>query len=261
MNDLQDLIARAVKDVFGVDQPISLSRPDEQFGDYATNVAMQLAKPLGQIPREIATALAARITDIAAGNISEVQVAGPGFINLKLSDHALLQTLKTPIAKPRKGQKLLVEYSDPNPLKPLHAGHLYATLVGDIVARLLEQAGADVIRINYGGDVGLHVAKSLWAITRELGGEYPEKLDVIADADRPSWLGQRYVTGNSAYEDDENAKAEIIATNKRVYELHTSGDIESPFAQIYFKVRQWSYDYFNILYDQLRVEPFDRYIP
>jgi len=55
---------------------------------------------------------------------------------------------------------VIVEYSDPNPFKPLHAGHLYTTLVGDTIARLVERAGAKTVRINYGGDVGLHVAKA-----------------------------------------------------------------------------------------------------
>jgi arginyl-tRNA synthetase len=159
------------------------------------------------------------------------------------------------------GQKVLVEYSDPNPFKPLHAGHLYTTLVGDTVSRLIESAGAETVRLNYGGDVGLHVGKSMWSILRALGGELPEKLREIVEADRPAWLGARYVEGNNAYEDDEAAKAEIVAVNKRVYELHASGDRDSAFAQIYFTTRQWSYDYFAVLYGQLQVAPFERYVP
>ena len=69
-------------------------------------------------------------------------------------------------AKPLSDQTVILEYSDPNPFKPLHAGHLYTTLVGDTIARLVEHAGAKTVRINYGGDVGLHVGKSLWAIIK-----------------------------------------------------------------------------------------------
>jgi arginyl-tRNA synthetase len=101
----------------------------------------------------------------------------------------------------------------------------------------------------------------MWAIVRSFGGEYPEKLQEIAENERPAWLGARYVEGNNAYEDDEAAKAEIVSVNKRVYQLHAEGDHDSPFAQIYWTCRQWSYDYFALLYHQLEVAPFERYIP
>lgn len=259
--ELQAAIAQVVQDLFNVEQSIELTRPDEQFGDFATNVALQLAKPLGKNPREIAETLAAELQNKLTGQASEVTVAGPGFINLRLSDQALVTALNATTVQPLNGKKILVEYSDPNPFKPLHAGHLYTTLVGDTIARLVQHAGAQTIRLNYGGDVGLHVGKSMWAILRELGGEHPQKLEQVAAADRPAWLGQRYVEGNDAYEDDEAAKAEIIEVNKRVYALHASDDHESPFAQIYYTTRQWSYDYFKELYNQLQVVPFDRYIP
>jgi len=159
------------------------------------------------------------------------------------------------------GQKILMEYSDPNPFKPLHAGHLYTTLVGDTIARLIEHAGAETVRINYGGDVGLHVGKSMWAIVQHLGGEHPDKLVDIPEAERSTWLGARYVEGNNAYEDDDAAKAEIVAVNKRVYQVQADDDHDSPFAHIYWTCRQWSYDYFAMLYQELRVHPFDRVIP
>jgi arginyl-tRNA synthetase len=101
----------------------------------------------------------------------------------------------------------------------------------------------------------------MWAILRQLQGEHPEMLQDVLPADRPAWLGARYVEGTAAFEDDSSAKAEILETNKRVYQLHEQNDHESPFAQIYWTCRQWSYDYFKTLYQQLQVRPFDRYIP
>src|SRR5690606_34083138 len=98
---------------------------------------------------------------------------------------------------------------------------------------------------------GLHVGKSMWAIIKRLGGDFPEKLDEIAENERASWLGERYVEGNNAYEDDPQAKAEISEVNKGVYDIHARGDHDSPFAKIYWTCRQWSYDYFNVLYEQL----------
>lgn len=258
---LQQAIAQAVQDLFAVDAVVELTRPDEQFGDFATNVAMQLAKPVGRAPREIAEALVERIQQSAPKLVQSVSVAGPGFINLSLTSAALVELVGSRPVRTLDGKKVLVEYSDPNPFKPLHAGHLYTTLVGDTISRLVENAGAETIRLNYGGDVGLHVGKSMWAVLRELGGENIAGLANVAEADRPAWLGARYVEGNNAYEDDETAKAEIVATNKRVYELHTSGDTDSAFAQIYYTTREWSYNYFATLYSQLQVKPFARFIP
>jgi arginyl-tRNA synthetase len=256
--ELEALLLQACTELFGTQLDAELTRPDEQFGDYATNLALRLAKPTGQNPR----AIAEQLQKYLAGYDVESSVAGPGFLNIHLSDASLLAALTNPATtQARAGQKVLVEYSDPNPLKPLHAGHLYTTLVGDAIARLVERSGAETIRLNYGGDVGLHVGKSLWAIMRELGGENPDKLAEIAPGERPAWLGARYVEGNNAYEDDEASKAEIIAVNKKVYQLHEAGDHDSPFAQIYWTVRGWSYDYFSELYKQLGVAPFDRFIP
>lgn len=260
--ELETALAEAVKELFDVaDVRIDLSRPEEQFGDYATNVALQLAKPLGKNPREIGETLADKLKDSLKDQIADITVAGPGFLNLKLTDEALVKAAGTQPARSLEGKVYLAEYSDPNPFKPLHAGHLYTTLIGDSISRLIEHAGAKTSRLNFGGDVGLHVGKSMWAILQELGGELPEKLAAIPTADRPTWLGARYVQGNSAYESDETSKAEIVATNKRVYQLHTEDDHDSPFAQIYWTCRQWSYDYFATLYEQLQVKPFDRFIP
>lgn len=258
--ELEQLIAAVVQKEFGVDVAIELTRPEEQFGDFATNIALQLAKQVGKNPREIADTIVTHIKG-QSSHISSVEIAGPGFLNIRLSDGALLSMAQGTPAQPLGGKTVLVEYSDPNPFKPLHAGHLYTTLVGDMIARLVEHAGAKTVRLNFGGDVGLHAGKSMWAIVQALGGEYPDKLAEITASERPAWLGTRYVEGNNAYEEDEAAKQAIIETNKRVYGLHNSDDHESPFAQIYWTCRQWSYDYFATLYDQLQVVPFDRYIP
>ncbi len=237
--------------------PVVLTRTEPQFGDFATNIALQLASQKGQSPREIAEEIAEKLRQ--QPEITEVTVAGPGFINMRLSDRALLEGLQAKPAQTLAGKTVLAEYSDPNPFKPLHAGHLYTTLVGDVLSRIIEAAGAHVIRLNFGGDVGPHVAKSMWAIVKNLGGEYPAKLAEVED--RPKWLGERYVEGNNAYEDSPEAQAEIKDYNRRVYEIHDQNDHDSALAQIYWTCRQWSYDYFQVLYNELQVKPFDRFIP
>lgn len=258
--DLEITIAGCIQELFEAKVSIELTRPEEQFGDYATNVALQLSKQLGKKPRELADTLVAKLKEVLAEQVSEVSVAGPGFINLKLTDAALLQAAKTQPAKSLAGQSVVAEYSDPNPFKILHAGHLYTSVVGDAIANLLEQAGATVHRVNFGGDVGLHVGKSMWAIQRELDGENPEKLSEVPETERSEWLAKAYVAGTKAYEEDESAKAAIIDLNKRVYQLHAVDDHDSPFAQMYWTCRQWSYDYFDKFYDRIGTK-FEKYYP
>ncbi len=253
-------IAGVCKDLFAIDVKVELTRPEEQFGDYATNAALQLAKPVGKNPREISEALAAKLRETLPDGVSEVAVAGPGFLNLKLSDTAMLDTLQAKPAQSLAGQVIVTEYSDPNPFKVLHAGHLYTSVVGDSISNLLEQAGADVHRVNFGGDVGMHVGKTVWAIVQELGGEHPDKLADIPEAGRSEWMAKAYVTGTRAYEEDEAAKTEITAYNKRVYVLHADNDHESPFAQIYWTCREWSYAYFDAFYARIGSH-FEKYYP
>ncbi len=258
METIKQALKVACQDLFNVDIEPVLTRPDEQFGDYATNVAMQLAGKLGKNPKEIAEELSKNLG--ANKNIAKAEVAGPGFLNLTLTDEALLAQLEAPLLRPLAGKVVVVEYSNPNAFKVLHAGHLYTSIVGDAVANLLEAAGGDVHRVNFGGDVGMHVAKTMWAIVEALGGELPEKLNNIKPEDRSEWMAEAYVKGSAAYEDDEAAKQEIIELNKRVYQLHKDQDKTSAFAQIYWTCRQWSYDYFDSFYARLGIK-FEKYYP
>lgn len=257
MEEISTVVKLACKKLFSIDIEPELTRPDEQFGDYATNVALRLGKDLAMNPRQIAEEIA---QEISQDKSIEAKVAGPGFINLRLSDARLWQLAHAKQAKSLDGKTVVAEYSDPNPFKVLHAGHLYTSIVGDAIASLLEHAGATVHRVNFGGDVGLHVGKTMWAITQKLGGEQPEKLDDVPASQRAEWMADAYVSGTNAYEDSEAAKAEIIALNKRVYQFHTDNDHESPLAQIYWTCRDWSYDYFNQFYDRIGSK-FEKYYP
>jgi arginyl-tRNA synthetase len=260
--ELVQAVEQAVKDLFGVDVAVELTRPDAQFGDFATNVALQLAgkmaNPVYSGPREIGEALAEKLR--ASEHVAGVAVAGPGFLNISLTDSALVHLAATESPRTLAGKTILTEYSDPNPFKVLHVGHLYTSVNGDAISNLLEHAGATVHRVNFGGDVGLHVGKTMWAIMQDLGGENPEKLAEIPEVQRSEWMAKNYVKGTQAYEEDETAKAEIIAINKRVYGLHTTSDHTSSFAQIYWTCRQWSYEYFDAFYARIGSK-FEKYYP
>ncbi|EDK72862.1 Arginine--tRNA ligase, partial [candidate division TM7 genomosp. GTL1] len=211
-------------------------------------------------PAEIAKELAAGLRHSAIEKTEAVS----GFVNIRLKSPVLTEAaLSAPEFTPEsyKDKVVVAEYSDPNPFKVLHAGHLYTTIVGDSIAALVEAAGARVHRINYGGDVGLHVGRAMWSIIRHLGGEYPEKLREVSTHERASWVSRRYVEGTTAYETNDKAKAEIVEINKRVYKLHEDNDHESSFAEVYWTCRQWSYDGFDAMYDRLQITPFEAYWP
>lgn len=263
MQEISTALKRAIKELFDIDLTPELTRPDEQFGDYSTNIALRLAGQTQKTPREVAAMLVEAIQHNLGEQVREVTIAGPGFINITMGDAFLLQAAQRAIKnKPQTyaGQTVVTEYSDPNPFKVLHAGHLYTSVVGHSIANLVEAAGGTVHRVNFGGDVGLHVGKTMWAIIQDLGSESPEKLNDVPEDKRSEWMASCYVKGTAAYEDDEQAKEAIIAANKRVYEVHATNDHESAFAQIYWTCRTWSYAYFDAFYDRIGT-PFEKYYP
>jgi arginyl-tRNA synthetase len=260
MEQIKETIHATCQELFNIDVSAELTRPDEQFGDYSTNVAMQLAGKIGKNPREIADQLAEELRSNLSDVVSDISVAGPGFLNIKLTDSALIEHTLQQHPKSLAGKTIVAEYSDPNPFKVLHAGHLYTSITGDAIANVLEYAGATVHRVNFGGDVGLHVAKNMWAILQWLGGENPDKLSSVPKESKAEWLSDRYVEGNEAYEHDDSARVEIVNFNKRIYQLHDTHDRDSSFAQIYWTCRQWSYDYFDAFYAQIG-SSFERYYP
>jgi arginyl-tRNA synthetase len=265
MQEMTKTLTAVIHDTFQMDGlKVELTRPEPQFGDYATNVALQLAGRLKMPPQEVARLLADALRKAYGDKVADILIAGPGFINIRLSDPEVAKAAEAATAvNPQnfQGQVVVTEYSDPNPFKVLHAGHLYTSIVGRTISNLIAKAGGDVHSVNFGGDVGLHAAKTMWAILQDLGGEANhEKLDDIPAEGRSEWMAQCYVKGTNAYEDGEQAKQEIIQLNKRIYQLFTDNDHESGFAHIYWTCRQWSYDYFNAFYDRIGT-PFEKYYP
>lgn len=260
MENVATIIKNTIKDKFNLEVEISLTRPRPEFGDFSTNIAMQLAGQLKQNPRQIAESIVEALANNPA--LKSVEIAGAGFINIRISDQLLWDLANSAPAQTLADQDFVLEYSCPNAFKDLHTGHLYQTMYGDSLAKLLEAVGARVHRTSFGGDVGLHVAKCLWGMRAELGGENFEKLSEIENNafERAKWIGKTYVIGAKAYEESEEAKAEIIEFNKAIYGFHETGDKTSPLAKIYWETRQWSFDYFDAFYDLIEVEKM-RYYP
>ncbi len=155
---------------------------DPAHGDMATNAAMVLAKPAGMKPREIADRLAARLTD---GRIAAAEVAGPGFLNLRLSPAVWQGVVATAIREGADfgrsaigaGQKVNVEFVSANPTGPMHVGHVRGAVFGDALANLLAFSSHDVTREYYINDGGAQVdvlARSAFERYREANGLEPE---------------------------------------------------------------------------------------
>ncbi|SDG60749.1 arginyl-tRNA synthetase [Pseudomonas benzenivorans] len=132
---------------------------DKSHGDFASNIAMMLAKPAGMKPRELAEKLIAALPGDV--QISKVEIAGPGFLNFYQNSAALAERLDALLADARLGvrkagkrQRVVVDLSSPNLAKEMHVGHLRSTIIGDAVARVLEFLGDEVIRQNHVGDWG-----------------------------------------------------------------------------------------------------------
>lgn len=140
--------------------PIKLERTrDASHGDYATNIALILAKPAGLAPRALAEKITAALPSSA--QLANVEIAGPGFINFFQSGNVLTEALarlrdepKLGIKPPNAPQTVVADYSSPNLAKEMHVGHLRSTIIGDAVARTIEFLGHTVIRQNHVGDWG-----------------------------------------------------------------------------------------------------------
>lgn len=250
MKTLETTLQAMIQAEFGHDVTPVITRPDPQFGDYTTNVALQLAKPLGMNPRAIAERLAARLGEL--DEVSEATIAGPGFINLRVSDAALLAATQATSAKPRANQPIAIETNNPNPFKAMHIGHAFNAILADTIARLLEASGAAVHRVSYHGDVGAHVGKSMWAILRYVDGDVTQ-LEAIPPAERNTFMSKMYAEGARAYKEDAAIKAEIDELAKRSFTLD-----DPLYKAVYDTCRAWSFDEIDANMQRIGNVPIER---
>lgn len=164
---LHEAVYKAYPQLSGLDHKLSLEVAQSvqpTFGDYQFNDAMRMNKLLGIAPRIIAEAIVKEVDRYISGRelmIEQLEIAGPGFINITLSPHFLSKRLTTLIHDPRLGispveqpQRVIIDFSSPNVAKEMHVGHLRSTIIGDCLARLFEFLGHDVVRLNHVGDWG-----------------------------------------------------------------------------------------------------------
>ncbi len=240
-------ISQIISDLFGTDVPVVLSRPDAQFGDWATNAALQLAKPLGKSPREVAEQITEKLRE--TGEYSEVSVAGPGFINIRLNDSALIESLQQSAVPEQTDQTIAIETNNPNPFKAMHIGHAFNAVLGDTLANFLDLKSAYVYRVSYHGDVGLHVGKSMYSLLKYVDGDIA-KLEAIPENERNSFMSKMYAEGSRVYKEDEAAKSEIDDLARQSFAPETA-----LYAQIYELCKKWSFEQIDATVARLGNKP------
>ncbi len=181
---------------------------DARFGDYQANLAMPLAKAIGKNPRELASEI------VAALDVDDfcetVEIAGPGFINLRIDDTWLAKQLvgrlvdveRLGVETTKHAKKIVIDYSSPNVAKPMHVGHIRSTVIGDALARVLRFLGHTVITDNHIGDWGTQFGMIIYGTKHFAAGE------VVADV---AELSRRYRLVNQLVEYHE-AKSHGLPT-------------------------------------------------
>ncbi len=202
---------------------------------------------------EIANEIAAKMNNAGI----KTEVTNPGFLNFSLADDYYREEIdkyyddfaSEIVNNDCAGKLVICEFSDPNPFKVLHVGHLYTSVVGDTISSIFEYAGAKVVRANFGGDVGLHVAKTMYAMLL-----MPNRDFAIED------IAKCYVKGTALYEDDVEAHAKITELNKEIYKINAEDIHGTELSDLYWKGRELSYEYFKDFYKKIGVK-FEKFYP
>lgn len=196
---LSGLFREAISQAFGFDaEPMVAPSQNAAFGDYQCNAAMGLVKRVSEArgakvnPRQVAEAIREAVEPLLADMATEISIAGPGFINVKLAPHWLAAQLSAATADERlalpaaaEPQTVVVDYSGPNVAKQMHVGHLRSTIIGDSIARVLEFLGHRVIRQNHLGDWGTQfgmLIAHLRSIPEGQGDAHIEDLEALYKA-------------------------------------------------------------------------------
>ena len=221
----------------------------QMAADEARNASKKIN--VAQRAAELAEKLAAHL-GIPAGFARVAAVKGYLNLYFTASDFATRAVDEVLTSGPQygrgaaKGQRVMVEYSQPNTLKAFHVGHLRNMILGAALANILEAAGYEIIRANYIGDFGKDVFKWLWNYLKRHKGQTPPKQDVTR------WMGDLYAEASRELEADPDGEAEIR-------ELFARWDAEDEEVnQLYWTTRQWSLDGFNEIYDQMDIR-FDHF--
>ena len=267
--ELENAIKKAIISLGITNSSITLEHPDDlSHGDYSTNIALAHSKDLKMSPRQLSEKIVVELQKTAIPFVSKIEIAGPGFINFFLTADFFSKEVNNIVKLGKKygsnnnraGEKIMVEYTDPNAFKQFHIGHLMSNSVGETISRVIDFSGAKVVRACYSGDIGLHVAKAIWgyqkldALTPSrtvLDGKgkiliYGEEKELLSHDDELKFWGLAYAYGSSEYDGNETAKAEIDELNRKLYSK-PDGEIK----KLYDQGREISYKHLNEIYNLL----------
>src|SRR5215213_5631106 len=179
-SQLETAFRAAIRQAFGIDaDPIIAPSQNDKFGDYQANAAMGLAKKLPEKPnpRAVAEQILAKL-NLDAMVDEKPTIAGPGFINVRLSPawlarqlQAIVQDERLGVGKTSNPVRVTIDYSAPNIAKEMHVGNIRSTIIGDVIARVLAFRGDDVIRQNHLGDWGTQFGRVVLAMWYEASFE------------------------------------------------------------------------------------------
>jgi arginyl-tRNA synthetase len=210
-------------------------------GDYATNIAFVLSKQKGASPKACADELVQTLKERLSAVVSDVQVAGPGFINFFLRDDVLRKENSANELKLHTkytGKDILVEHSSPNLFKPFSIGHLMNNIVGEFVVRATKAGGATVETMSFPSDYSLGIAKALYIILKD-----KKDISYFINSDEEEvikYLGEAYARGVKESEESEEVLSESKKILDKMYNLS-----DDDFHLLFSKIRQINESYFK----------------
>ena len=258
---IKENIRKSVKSLYGIEiEDTPLEHPDnDKFGDYSTSIGMVLAKRVKKTPMDLAEEIVHEIIGqkISFENghdkydiVSNVEAVLPGFINFKLSDSWLKYQLFEVLRKEElfgsgnlgEGKIIIVEYSAPNPNKPLHIGHSRNNFLGSSISRILSFSGFNVVKMNYMNDWGTHICKSMLMYKKYGEGREPDK--------KPDhFVGDFYRMYELEHEKNPEGVDEELA---EMFKKMEAGDKET--LDLWKKVTEWAYKGWEVTYSNENVD-------
>lgn len=220
---IQNLLKKIVLDLYGIETDPKLEVPkDTTHGDLSSNIAMILSKQVGKNPRDLAQEIVTKIQEAKSSIVEGVELAGPGFINITLTNDSLSSILVEVLKKGStygkssvgEGKQVMIEFGQPNTHKAFHVGHLKSAISGLSMVKLHENLGYEVIKANFYGDIGMQVAKPTWGFMHT---ETPEDFDTWDVHAQMKFIDECYAFGSTQFKENPEVEKEIRAINSSIY--------------------------------------------
>lgn len=246
---IKENIKRAVKSLYNIDaEDVNVEHPEnESFGDFASSISLSISKDLRRIPIEIAEELSRELLSYKLDFESDssyypiffsIEAVQPGFINFKMSQEWLKQQLTNVLTSNSSfgsnnigsGKTIIVEYSQPNPNKPMHIGHSRNNFIGSSLSEIFKFCGYNVIRMNYMDDWGTHICKSMLMYKKYKDGEEP--------SGKPDhYVGNLYIMYEKEHESNPTVLDKELLEMFRKLENHDQETVE-----LWQKIVGWVYE-------------------